>query len=111
MKERPSLEGEAAVEKCGKACEWWMLYGRESDHVAEEVLGDLTVAVAAESEGVATIGDRDYCDDRLREIFASIANQQISLGRGGGVDLPHLFRVAIDPTIDEVRGRALRYPY
>jgi hypothetical protein len=111
MKERPPLAGEAAVENAIRRVEWWMLCGSESDHVAEEVLGDLTVAVATESEGVAAIGDRDYCHDRLREILASIANQQIPLGRGGRVDLPHLFRVAINPTIDEVRGRALRYPY
>jgi hypothetical protein len=81
-----------------------------SDDVTQEVFGDLAIAVAAESIRVAAVCDRDDRDDRLREILASIADQQISLGGGRRVDLPHLLHVAINPTIDEVRG-GLRYPY
>jgi len=83
----------------------------ESDYVTQEVLGDLAIAVAAESEGVTAVCDGDDRDDRLREILASIADQQVSLGGGRCVDLPHLLHIAINSAIDEVGDRALRYPY
>jgi len=81
------------------------------DDVTQEVLGDLAIAVATKSERIATVGDRDDCNDGFREILASIADQQISLGGSGGVDLPHFLDVTIDPAIDEVRGWMLRYLY
>jgi hypothetical protein len=76
-----------------------------SDDVAEEILGHFAIAIATESERVIGIRNRYYRDDRLREILAAIANQQVALGCGRRVDLPHLFRVAIDAAIDEIVGR------
>src|SRR3982074_2514484 len=67
--------------------------GSESDHVAEKIFGDLPIAVAAESECIVAIRNRDHRDDRLREILASIAHQQVALRRRRRVDLPHLFRI------------------
>ena len=38
----------------------------ELDDVAQEVLGNLPIAVAAESKRIIGVGDRDYRDDRFR---------------------------------------------
>jgi hypothetical protein len=110
-KERPLLEEKRPLNPLENKRVAWPREARESDHVTEEVLGDFAIAVAAEPERVAIVRDRDNRDDRFREILASIADQQISLGRGRCVDLSHLLDIAINPPIDEVSDRKLRYPY
>jgi hypothetical protein len=81
-----------------------------SDYVTQKIFRNLPIAIAAKSESVITVGDRDHSDDRFRQILASIANQQISLFRGCGVDLPHLLHVSINPPVDEIADR-FRYRY
>jgi hypothetical protein len=109
MKERPLLDEKRAVQRKLNSISIRIKADiRESDDVAEKVLGDLAIAIATESKRVAAVRDCDNRDDGLREILASIADQQIALGRCCRVDLPHLLRIAIDPAVNEIRCRTFR---